>query len=182
MELSPTENYTWESYFAELFNDCVEQYDEGNDDFETWFTEDDLAFLDSIGYREREFFDFVEDHCRSEGQDPTAMTALLIAAVRRDYLNVVQKGVTSDKIVPPSDLPAKSADLEGIPWLPRIIVKARAKLRGEMDPDTMFGCGGDRGFCARHHIHLADFLRTVWAAGDDDQRIAEFVKNGGRWA
>lgn len=23
MELSPTENYTWESYFAELFNDCV---------------------------------------------------------------------------------------------------------------------------------------------------------------
>jgi len=49
--------------------------------------------------------------------------------VRRDYLTVVQKGKTSDKTVDPSDLPAKTAAVEGIVWLPRLIAKARAKLR-----------------------------------------------------
>jgi hypothetical protein len=71
--------------------------------------------------------------------------------------------------------------MEGIPWLPRIIAKAEAKLRGEMDPDTMFGCGGDRAFCSKHHIHPADFLRVVWAARGDRNRVLQFVKTG-KWA
>ena len=34
--------------------------------------------------------------------------------------------------------------IDGIAWLPRILVKARLKLRGEMPADLMYGCGGDR--------------------------------------
>ena len=46
-------------------------------------------------------------------------------------------------------LPAKAAQVDGIAWLPRIIAKARAKLRGEMPPDLMYDCGGDRDFLER---------------------------------
>jgi hypothetical protein len=172
-----TKHYIWDAYFAELFDSCVQEYDDDNRDPTSWFTEEDEAFFTAIGCRSREFFDFVEDHCVSDGQDPTAFTALLVTAVRRDYFLTVQKGVPSTHIIAPSELPAKSAEIDGIVWLPRIIVKARAKLRGEMDPDTMFCCGGDRAFLAKFDIHPADFLRHVWAAGDDDSKIIDFVKS-----
>lgn len=169
-------HYTWDSYFVEMFDSCVDEYDAGNLDYEEWFSDEDLDFLKSIGCREREFFDFIEDNVTSGGEDPTAITALLVAAVRRDYFLTIQKGIPSERIVAASELPAKTADLEGIVWLPRIIVKARAKLRGEMNPDTMYGCGGDRAFLGKYDIHPADFLRVVWAAGDDDQKILAYVK------
>ena len=167
---------TWSTDFRLLFDRCAALYRSGKTQHETWFNSQDLAFLDSIGCRSREFFDFIEDHCHAGGEEPTFETALLITAVRRDYLTVIQKGKKSDRIIPPSDLPAKSAEMDGIVWLPRLIAKARAKLRGEMDPDTMFGCGGDRAFSARHQVHLADLLRIVWAAGDDDSKILSFVR------
>lgn len=170
-------HYIWDSYFVELFDACVDEYDDGNKDYESWFSDEDQAFLKAIGCREREFFDFVEDNVTSGGEDPTAITALLVAAVRRDYFLTIQKGVASEKVIIPSDLPAKSAELEGFVWLPRIIAKANAKLRGEMDPDTMFGCGGDRAFLSKHDIHPADFLRVVWAADGDDSKIVAYVKS-----
>ncbi len=101
-----------------------------------------------------------------------------MAAARRDHFLVEQKGVASTNTVSPSALPAKTAEMEGIGWLPRIIAKATAKLRGEMDPDTMFGCGGDRAFLSRHHLHPADFLRVVWAARGDSGKVLAFVKTG----
>ena len=52
----------------------------------------------------------------------------------------------------------------------------RAKLRGEMPSDLMFDCGGDRKFLQSVNHHPADFLRHVWAAGDDDRKIIEVVK------
>lgn len=174
-------NYHWARQFGELFEYACGEYESDNKDYlNGWFDEEDLDFLKSIGCNEREIFDYVEDFCSSE-DEPTLETVILVTAARRDYFLVVQKGVPSTRVVDRSELPAKSAELAGIPWLPRIIAKARAKLRGEMDPDTMFGCGGDRAFCEEHDIHPADFLRAVWAAGDDDQKIIDFVKSGGKW-
>ena len=173
-------NYSWSTTFRELFDRCTKACLAGSTDFTRWFNASDKAFLASIGCREREFFDFVDDHCGSGGEEPTAETALLVASVRRDYLPIIPHGTPSTAIVPPSALPAKSAEVDGLAWLPRIIAKARAKLRGEMDPDTMFGCGGDRAFLQRHDIHPADFLREVWAAHDDDAKIIAFVKARGR--
>jgi hypothetical protein len=169
--------YNWDSYFVELFDACVDEYDEGNHDPKEWFADEDLDYLRSIGSTEREFFDLVEDNVSSGGADPTAITALLITAVRRDYFLTVQKGVLSQNTVHPDELPAKTAEAHGIPWLPRITAKAQAKLRGEMHPDIMYGCGGDRAFLTQHDMHPADFLRQVWAAKDDAERIyALFVK------
>lgn len=166
-------NYSWPSTFRALFDRCVEKYRAGNTDFTTYYSEEDLTFLDSIGYKQREFFDFVEDFC--DESVPSPEDAILIAAVRRDYLKVIQKGQKSSAIVPNDSLPAKDSELAGHRWLPRIITKARAKLAGELDPETMFSCGGDRAFLKSHDIHAADFLRAVWAAGDDDQKIVDYV-------
>jgi hypothetical protein len=172
-------DYTWEKTFTDLFRACAAKYRSGDTAFGSWFSDEEAAFLDSIGYTKQELFDYVEDHCHAEGGEPTMETALLVASVRRDYFTVVMNGERTGRIVDPADLPAKTLELEGIRWLPRILVKARAKLRGEMDADTMFGCGGDRAFLSEHGIHPADFLRRVWAAGDDDQAVLEFVKSKG---
>jgi hypothetical protein len=40
----------------------------------------------------------------------------------------------------------------------------------------MYSCGGDRKFLRSHDIHPADFLRAVWAAGDDDSKAAAYVR------
>lgn len=169
----------WDTTFRSLFERCAKLHHGGDNRAEKWFTEADKAFLTSIGHTTQEFFDFVDDHCRYGSEGPTLETALLVAAVRRDYFKVVQKGQWTGKTVLPSELPPKPAAVDGIPWLPRLIVKARAKLRGEMDPDTMFGCGGDRAFFREHHLHAADFLRVTWAAGDDDRKIIDWVKSKG---
>lgn len=175
------QSHTWDTTFRRLFDRCAQLHRSGQTSHASWYSADDVSFLKSIGYTGQEFFDFVDDHCRYP-DGPTLETALLVAAARRDYFLVVQKGVHSTHTVSPSELPAKSAAVDGISWLPRLIVKARAKLRGEMDPDTMFGCGGDRQFFTQHDIHPADFLRVTWAAGDDDRKIIDFVKGGGRLA
>lgn len=169
---------TWDTTFRELFERCAKLHRAGDTRGAKWFTTEDKAFLTAIGHTTQEFFDFVDDHCRYGAEGPTFETALLVAAVRRDYFKVVMGSKFSGKIVAPSELPPKPAAVDGIPWLPRLIVKARAKLRGEMDPDTMFGCGGDRGFFEQHKLHAADFLRVTWAAGDDDRKIIDFVKTG----
>ena len=166
---------TWNDQFLKLFRRCIEAYRGGNTDFESYYTEDDLSFLQSIGYKPRELFDFVED--LGDAGEPTESTALLIAAVRRDYLNVVQGGVLSDHEITGGALPAKPQEFDGIAYLPRIVSKAEHKLRGELDPNIMFSCGGDRNFLRTHNIHPADFLRHVWAADGDIQQVADYVKS-----
>lgn len=167
---------TWNDHFLKLFRRCNEAYRGGNTDYESYYTEDDLSFLQSIGYKPRELFDFVED--LADAGEPTESTALLIAAVRRDYLNVMQQGVLSEHEITAGALPEKAQEFDGIAYLPRIVSKAEHKLRGELDPNIMFSCGGDRNFLRNHgEIHPADFLRNVWAADGDIQQIADFVKS-----
>jgi hypothetical protein len=74
------------------------------------------------------------------------------------------------------ELPAKAAKVDGIAWLPRLIAKARIKLRGEMDPDLMYGCAGDRPFLRDHNMTLPQFLQLVWDEGDNDRGIIDAVK------
>jgi len=164
----------WDQKFLALFDRCSAEFKSGNLDFRSYYQPDDQCFLAGIGCQPREFFDFVEDFC-GEGR-PSTSTALLIAAVRRDYFLTMQKGIPSARILTRDDLPTFGDELKCMPYLPRIIAKGRAKLRGELDPDLMFCCGGDRNFLEKHGvIHPADFLRHLWAAGDDDDKIATWI-------
>lgn len=167
---------TWNDQYLQLFDRCVLAYRAGNRDFHQYYNADDLLFLDSIGCQTREFFDFVEDYC--EDGAPSPSTSLLIASVRRDYLLVHPETSKPVPLLNRDNIPTFGDELHGIPYLPRILAKARAKLRGQLDPDLMFGCGGDRKFLARQgNIHPADFLRRVWAAHEDDAALARWVSD-----
>lgn len=168
---------TWNDTFLALFDRCSAAFKGGNQDFTTYYSEEDLSFLATIGYQPREFFDFVEDFC-GEGE-PSISTALLVAAVRRDYFLTIQNGQKSDaEPLTRDSVPSFGEELAGIAYLPRILAKGRAKLRGELDPDLMFGCGGDRNFFRKNgNLHPADFLRHLWAAGEDDQKVVDWIKS-----
>ena len=167
------QNYDWPQHFREVYDKAVASYRAGNHKPDGLFDADAKAFLKSIGCSTQELFDFAEDFVR--GGEPVYETVLLITSARRDYFREVQHGKLSEKRIDMNSLPAKSAEVCGIRWLPRIIVKARAKLRGEMPDELMYGCGGDRPFLRSMNVEPADFLRVVWAAGDDDQKVIDYV-------
>jgi hypothetical protein len=164
----------WKQTFTKLFHASVEKYRGGHTKASGLVGPHGAEFLASIGHTEQEFFDFVDDFSR--GGEPTLETALNIAAVRRDYFLEEQHGKPSSHLIDMDKLPSKDATVEGIGWLPRIIPKAEAKLRGEMPPDLMYGCGGDRKFFRINHVDPAEFLREVWAAKGDQDRVVAWVK------
>ena len=164
----------WQKQFTNLFQTGVEKYRAGHQKAAGLVDRKGRAFLESIGHTEQEFFDFVEDFAK--GGEPTLANALDIAAVRRDYFLNEQAGRPSSRAISMDDLPSKDAEVEGIGWLPRLIPKAEAKLRGEMPPDLMYGCGGDRKFFRTNGIDPAEFLRRVWKANGDQAAVVGWVK------
>ncbi len=165
--------YNWETEFRRRYEHALQRYQTGERNAARYFSKAETAYLASIGLTAQEMFDYAEDAGELSYGD-----ALLITAARRDYFLVVQHGQPSRRTISMADLPPKDAAAAGFVWLPRISPKARAKLRGEMPADLMYGCGGDRAFLRKVNIHPADFLRFVWSARDDDQKIIEYVKRG----
>jgi hypothetical protein len=158
---------------AELWHRAVNLYESGHQDAEAFPIEEDLPFLRSMGMNKIDVFDFAEDWvCEGE---PDLASFLLIHEHRRDYFWEVQNRVESSERLDSTKLPAKDSEIEGIRWLPRIIPKARAKLRGELPPETMFCCGGDRHFFHHNKFHPSVFLVIVRRAGEDDQKIIDWV-------
>ncbi len=165
------DNYAWHQRFRELYDKALVKYRNENRNLNTFFTTREVGVLRAFGAKPMELFDYAED---SSELDPE--TALLITAARRDYFIVMQNGVWSEKTIAVDQLPAKEAELAGIPWLPRLIGKAKARLRGEMPDELMYGCRGDRRFFRAHDVHPSDFLRFVWASKGNEDKIVAYVK------
>ena len=166
-------NYDWANEFYNLYHQATELYQNGKRQPRELLTPEAAKSLASIGCTPQELFDFVEDEC-TDGE-PTYGTVLLITAVRRDYFLTVQQGQSSGDLISMQSLPAKDAQLAGLRWLPRLIAKAQAKLRGQMPAELMYGCGGDRAFLESVDVHPADFLRLVWMTDGDDRKILHSV-------
>ena len=164
----------WLSQLRVMYDRAVDRFERGHRGPETVVGPEALAFLDSIGTSAQELYDFVEDWVEEGEPDFDAVAAM--TDVRRTYFLTVQKGTPSDRVTPSATLPSGYARLGGFRWLPRIIAKARAKLRGELAPDIMFGCGADRPFLRSVNMEPAEFLNTVWNAGADDQLILDAVQ------
>lgn len=173
-ESPATGHYRWHQELKQLFVLGLERYRAGERDPRRYFTVGQADYLAGIGQTPQEIFDLVEDHAKTG--EPDWETVLLISAARRDYLRTVQQGVSSKKVTAMDDLPPKDEELGGIKWLARAIAKAEAKLRGEMPPELMYDCGGDRNFFREHGLHPADFLRHVWAANGDKEKMIEYVR------
>jgi len=168
------ESQDWLSQLRDLYDQAVDRFEHGHRGPETVVGPEALAFLDSIGTSAQELYDFVEDWV--EDGEPDFDTVAAVTDVRRAYFLTVQKGTPSDTVIPSASLPSGYAELGGYRWLPRIIAKARAKLRGELAPDIMFGCGADRPFLRSVNMEPAEFLHTVWNASMDDRTILDAVE------
>jgi hypothetical protein len=167
------ESVEWVEEFQSLFERKVAAYRDGTRSAADMFSKEEEDFLRSIGTMPQEIFDFVEDWCDDGEPDPE--TALAITKIRRDYFFQEQQGRFSEHSIVTSELPSRHESLAGLEWFPRIIEKARAKLRGELPPDLMYCCGGDRRFLKKVHVEPAEFLQVVWESGDDVDRIVKFV-------
>ncbi len=171
---TPASSQDWISQFRELYEQAVQRFEQGQRGPEQVVGREALVFLDSIGTSAQELYDFVEDWV--EDGEPDFETVAAMTDVRRSYFLTVQEGKRSDTVIPSATLPSGYAEMGGYRWLPRIIVKARAKLRGELAPDIMFGCGADRPFLRSVNMEPAEFLKTVWDAGMDDRVILDAVQ------
>lgn len=166
-------HYGYQAELKAIWAKAVGLYEAGKRDSSTYFNDEETNFLGSIGHTAQEVFDFAEDWVKSG--EPDLETFLLIAAQRRDFFLQEMNSQNSTIVVDTPDLPPKTDSVQGIEWLPRIIPKARAKLRGEMSDDLMYCCGGDRRFFKQHQIHPAEFLSFVRTHFNDDEAIIDFV-------
>lgn len=164
----------WTSKLKPIYEAAVERYRGGDRNLEGYFDEAEQAFLASIGLRPINLYDHAEDFVNSGL--PDWETTLLILSVRRDYFLTIRNGEPSTAEIRESELPPKDAEWEGIRWLPRITRKARCFLEGNLCHDIMYCCGGDRRFLREHRLHPADFLRAVWGAKGENQKVIDYVR------
>ena len=167
-------NFNYQEELVRIWEKGVELYKSGHNSPDSFPISEELPFLQSIGLNRMDIFDYVEDWI-CEGT-PDLATFLLIHDIRRCFFIEEQNSISSSNRLDSSSLPGKQESLRGITWLPRIIPKARAKLRGELPPETMFCCGGDRAFFKQNDIHPAEFLKIVQKADADDVQIISWVQ------
>ena len=172
-------HYNFASDFRALYDQAVRRFASGTESADSIVTAEERAFLAANGITAQHMFDYAEDHHGYNGE-PGFERALAIETVRRDYFLNVQRGVPSTNVLDKSTLPDKTSTLLGIEWLPRIIPKAKAKLRGELPPSLMYSCGGDRQFLKEHDIFPAEFLTLIWRHENDEAAIAEWVARRSR--
>lgn len=165
--------YQYHLQLRALWDHAVARYQQGERDPELFFDSAQREFIDAIGATPREVFDFAEDYV-SYGE-PDYETFALLADRRRSYFLQVQGGKRSERVVMNDELPPKNAKVRDIEWLPRILEKAKAKLRGEMNPDLMYGCGGDRNFLKQVNLHPAAFLALVERNMENDEAVIDYV-------
>ncbi|MBA4137663.1 MAG: DUF5069 domain-containing protein [Opitutus sp.] len=166
-------HYDFADRFRALYDQAVRLYGAGQRDAGSFFEATEQAFLAANGLTAQNFYDYAEDELN--GGEPGYDRALAIELVRRDYFLNAQHGKASTRRLDEASLPPKDAAVEGITWLPRIIPKSKAKLRGELPASLMYSCGGDRRFFKTHDIHPAEFLSLVWRHENDDAAIVAWV-------
>ncbi len=173
-------HYDFADRFRALYEKAVKQYAAGQRGADAFFDANEKAFLAANGINAQHMYDYAEDH--HNGGEPGYDRALAIELIRRDYFLNAQGGKASTRVLDESSLPPKDAAVQGISWLPRIIPKTKAKLRGELPPSLMYSCGGDRRFFKEHDIHPAEFMSFVWHHEHDDAAIIAWVAQRSRSA
>jgi hypothetical protein len=166
-------HYTYQKTLKTIWEGAVAKYNTGNRDPDSYFDAATLAELASIGLNTMDVYDYAEDYVKNG--NPDFETFLMVCEARRDYFLNVQKGQPSGQVIASDALPPKDTEIKGIVWLARIMPKAYAKLRGELPPETMYGCSGDQLFFKDNNIHPAEFLRAAWAYQDDESKLIDWV-------
>jgi hypothetical protein len=167
-------NYEFPGEFHRLYRQAVESYAKGQRSSDGLFSPLERDWIATHGLTTQHLFDYAEDH-NNYGGEPGFEHALSIELVRREYFINVQGRRPSGRILEESSLPAKDEAVRGVAWLPRLLPKAKAKLRGELPASLMFGCGGDRNFFKTYDLLPAQFLAVVSRHLDDDAAVVDWV-------
>ena len=168
------DHYAFARDFRKVYDAAVTRFAAGQRDAATLLTAEERQFASTNGLTVQNFLDYAEDH-NGYGGEPGPDQALAIELVRRDYFLNVQGGRPSATVLEETSLPAKTDAVRGIAWLPRLLPKARAKLRGELPSSLMYGCGGDRRFFREHNILPAEFLALTWRHEADPEALVDWV-------
>lgn len=166
-------HYDFSHGFRAAYDRASVRFTKGGATPSTLLAKADTAFLAANGISPQTIYDYIDD--LANYGEPDYEHAHAIELVRRDYFHNAQDARPSAKTLDPATMPAKSEAVRGISWLPRLLPKARAKLRGELPPELMYGCGGDRAFFQQHDILPHEFLNLVWRFEDDDGAIIDWV-------
>lgn len=166
-------HYNYQDGLKKIWENAVEKYKKGGRNASMFFDGLQLDFLRDIGTTPDEVYDFAEDFC--DDGEPSWETFLLVQSVRREYFLEAQGGKFTGTQIKVEDLPSKDEKVRDIKWLPRLIGKAKAKLRGEMPSTLMFCCGGDRRFFKTHDIHPSEFLRATWRFENDEEALIDWT-------
>lgn len=167
-------NYDFTKTFHTLYDKAVGLYARGQRGAESFFSPEEKAWLAANGLTPQHLYDYAED--QNGAGEPGYDQALAIELVRRDYFLNRQRSTASRAVLDEASLPPKTDAIRGIEWLPRIIPKAKAKLRGELPASLMYCCGGDRRFFKANDILPGEFLALVWRHENDDQAIVDWVE------
>lgn len=166
-------HYDFAQKFRALHDKAVGLYAKGQRGADTFFSADEKAWLAGHGLNSQHLYDYAED--QNGYGEPGVENAIAIEVVRHNYFHSIQKGQASHVVLDVDQMPSKSETVRGIEWLPRLLPKAKAKLRGELPAALMYCCGGDRNFFKTHDILPAEFLGVVWRFENDDQAIVDWV-------
>jgi hypothetical protein len=166
-------HYEFTTTFRSLYDKAVGLYARGQRGADSYFTAEENAFLAANGITAQHLYDYAED--QNGYGEPDFGIALGIELIRRDYFLNVQQGRPSAHAIDGTSLPAKTEAIRGMEWLPRLIPKARAKLRGELPASLMYCCGGDRKFFKTHDILPTEFLNLIWRSEANDAAVVDWV-------
>ena len=166
-------NYNFAEQLHGLYTKACKLYASGRRGADSYFDLAETAFLGANGINSQHLYDYAEDE--TAGGEPGWDKAIAIEMIRRDFFLNAQGGKSSGKTLDEAKLPAKAEEIKGIAWLPRIIPKATAKLRGELPSSLMYCCSGDRRFFQEHDINPAEFLSLVWRNENNDAAIVDWV-------
>ncbi len=166
-------HFAFPQQFRALYDQAVRLYAAGQRGPESFFTAEEAAWLAANGITTQHLYDYAEDH--NNYGEPGFEHALSIELVRRDYFLNVQLGRPSAVRLDDTTLPAKTDAVRGIAWLPRLVPKALAKLRGELPPSLMYGCGGDRRFFKERNLLPAEFLTVLWRHENNLGAVVDWV-------
>jgi len=166
-------HYEFQKDFHALYDKAVALYAKGQRGADTFFNSEEQAFLAANGITSQNLYDYAEDH--NNYGEPGFDLALGIEFVRRSYFLNNQHGKSSVTVLDDAKMPAKTDSVRRIAWLPRILPKAKAKLRGELPASLMYCCGGDRNFFKTHDINPVEFLEIVRQNETNDTAIIDWV-------
>ena len=159
---------------AAIHQEASRIYDLGTRSPAAIISAESMAWILGYGLSRQFVFDCVDDLARYG--EPCLEDFIAMALQRAAWHAARPPGGVAPAILTEPELPPKSEAFAGIPWLPRIVRKARAFLEGNLCDEIMYGCAGDRAFLKKFGLTLPEFLALSQREDFDLASIRHYLR------